>query len=130
MRFIIRSLLLAIISLAIFGYVIYFTKPPSSWNEASTLQILSFFIPLLLFLTFLINLFLNYLPRSFAIGISLMLLALLKTVDQLNIFTLILDIILIVLFFIFFKKPPFIRRKGLTRNFKIPKLKNLGRRNS
>lgn len=105
-----------------FIYVIYFTQPPTSWTEASTWQILSFFIPLLCFLTFFINLFIKYLPKSFILGLGSMFLIVLKSIDSLNIF---LGLIIVILTFIALR---FYNSPSLTRETRIPKLKHLERR--
>lgn len=118
-----QRLVLFLVSFAVFGYVIYFTEPPKAWSEASTFQILSFFIPLLCSLTFLINIFLDFLPKSFILSLGIMMLLVLKTANSLNIITGIVTTALTIGFFIFFKK-----EKSLTIVREIPKLGRLRKR--
>lgn len=82
-----KRIILFVLSAAILAYVIIFTPSPSSWTQASYFQILSFFLPLLASLTFLTNIFLNLLPRSFAIGLGGMTLVVLESVNKLNFIT-------------------------------------------
>lgn len=114
-----KRLSLLLISTLILLYVTYFTEPPKSWEQSTTFQILVFFIPLLLSFTFLINLFLNYLPKSFALGLGLMILVVLKTTDIFNIFTAFATILLTIILFKFVKRP------SLTKNIKIRKLTHM-----
>lgn len=117
-KIIAKKILPILISGGILFYLIYFTKPPDSWNQASTLQILGFFLPLLILVTFIVNLFFNYLPRSFIIGLAVMILVVLKLIDILNLLTAPAVILITIVSFYFFKKPKF------TRVTKIPKLKH------
>lgn len=117
-----KRFLLFTISLTFFSYIIYFTEPPKSWDQASNFQILIFFIPLLLLVTFFTNLFLNYLPRSFSIGLGVLVMTVLKGVNQLNSLTFSLTILLIALLFWFIPK------SRLTRIPKIPKLSRFRRK--
>ncbi|MBI2022731.1 hypothetical protein HYS97_02700 [Candidatus Daviesbacteria bacterium] len=79
-----KRLLYAFVFGIVFFCVIFFVNPPKSWTQASYFQILIFFIPLLLFFTFFVNIFLNYLPRSFAISIGLLIIVVLQALGQLN----------------------------------------------
>lgn len=125
---ILRKISLIIISLAILAWVLYFVEPPKSWPQASYFQILAFFLPLVAFFTFVANLFLNYLPRSFVVGLGLMMVVVLKAIDQLNAVTVSGILIVVAILVTVFKKPtPPQFQPGLTRQSKIPKLKNLGR---
>lgn len=118
---IIKKTLPIFISFLILFYLFYFTAPPPSWNEASTLQILGFFLPLVTFVTFTVNLFVNYLPRSFIIGLGVIILVVLKSIEILNFLTAPTIILVTILSFYFLKKPKF------TRITKIPKLKHFSR---
>ncbi len=118
---VLRRFLILLISLTTLGGVIYFVEPPKSWQEAQTWQILIFFIPLLVFFTFVANLIFKYLPRSFIVGLGLIMLLVLKASNYLNILTAGL-VLLVVVFLVNLLKP------SLTRQIKIPKLKNLGGR--
>ena len=64
--------LLFILSATVFYYVLTEITPPNSWPEASTVQILSFFIPLLCSITFFINILLNKILKSTVVGLGLM----------------------------------------------------------
>lgn len=92
MRFL-RKLLPVLLFGGLFLAIIYLTSAPKSWFEASVTQILSFFLPLLLFLSFLIDLKLNNLVKSFTVALGVMVLLVLKSIDQLNLVTLALTII-------------------------------------
>lgn len=83
----IPKILSFIISLSLFASVVYLLEPPKSWPEASLLQILGFFIPLLLTLTFFFQFFFNYFPRSFMAGLGGMMLLTLQAANQLNIYS-------------------------------------------
>ncbi|MBI3485603.1 hypothetical protein HY025_01515 [Candidatus Daviesbacteria bacterium] len=130
---ILKRLLPVLISLAVLLYVIYFTEPPSSWVEASTFQILSFFIPLLCFLTFLANIFIGYLPKSFILGLGGMLLIVLKSINALNIFLTAAVVLLTLVSFRFYQSSRLIREPRipslrLSKSFDRSKLKHLGAR--
>ncbi len=94
------------------------TQAPNSWAEASTLQILIIFTCILGFFTFLSNLFLNYLPKSFIIGLSFMILSVLLAIKQLSLITAPIVLILTILAVRSFPKFRF----KLTKSPKIPKL--------
>lgn len=105
-----------LLSLALFYYVLNYVQAPSSWPQASNFQILSFFIPLLISYTFFINIFLNNLLRSFALGLGLFALTVLKALNLFNLITAPLALALALMLFIRLPK------KGLTFRKKIPKL--------
>lgn len=114
----IKRILLFVLSAAILAYVIVFTPNPSSWAEASYSQILMVFLPLLAALTFLANIFLNLLPRSFAIGLGGMALIVLNSVNKLNILTIPLVIIGAIMLAKIFHRT----RKKPKKDAEIPKL--------
>lgn len=119
----IKKLILFLIPLAAFIYVVNFVEPPKDWISASYPQIFIFFIPLLATITFFANLFINYLPRSFLIGLSFLVLAALKALNLLNLITAALLIFCIVLLWRIFPKTHLPRNlPGLTFFTKIPKL--------
>lgn len=121
-----KKLLPTFLSVAVLGYVIYFVTPPKNWAEASISQILIFFLPLLSFFTFFTNLFLNNLARSFSLGLGLMVLIVLYSINQFNPVTAGITLILAILLLVFFKFPKVrTQRNGLTSNIKIPKLSRL-----
>lgn len=111
-----KRVLLALFFATILGSVVYFIEPPKSWGDASTFQILIFFIPFLLFATLLVDLFLNHLPRSFAIGLGLLMVVSLKALDKFNIITVTLIALATALLVWFIPK------SRLTKHPKIPKL--------
>ena len=117
----IRRFLLALIFTIFFGLVIYLVEPPKSWGEASYFQILIFFIPYVVFITYLSNLFLNNLLRSFATGLGFVMIALLLATNQFNYLTLSLVILVTILLFWFIPKSR--KRFNLGKDFKIPRIK-------
>ena len=127
MRFFLIRVLPALIFTSIFILVVYFIPPPPSWAEASIFQILIFFLPLLIALTLLLNIFLRLFSKSFSIALGLMVLVVLRSVDELNIVTIFLTITLSYLLSTTFKRPPWQPRKiaklDKTSTVKIPKLR-------
>lgn len=121
-------ILYSIFSFSLLFSVIYFVPPPSSWIEASIFQILIFFIPLLLTLTFFINLFLKYFPNAFIFSLGLVILITLYSINSLNLFstplTLALTLIVIKIFpKLKYRSPRFL--KSLTKPPNIPKITRL-----
>ena len=115
----IKRIILTFIFLGVLGYVIYFVPPPKSWPDASILQILEFFIPLLFLITFLTDIFLDYLLKSFSIGLGGIVLITLESVGQLNIVTGVVAIIATALLTTSFKKPSLREKRAvlpLSRN--------------
>lgn len=131
MRRLVKKFLPLLLSVGLIYYILNFVQAPSSWTDASIYQILSIFISLLLFLTFLNNLFIGYLTASFLIGLGAIFIIALKSVSDLNNY--ILSIVIsafLILIIVFIKNDkkifnPF--KKSLTMEIKIPKLKNLKR---
>lgn len=125
------KILLTVLLFLIFLSVIFFVKPPESWAVASVWQILIFFIPLLLFLTSLVNLFLQFLPKSFIASLGIMVILVFQASGLLNIISSIVIIAITLAFLKFFPKfkyklkIPFLKR-GLTTEAKIPKLTRIG----
>ena len=115
------QLLLKIISALIFWgifiYVILYVQYPESLTQASVNQLLYFFIPLFLGLTFTINLILKSIISCITISFGIITLLILKALDSLNIATVGLTVIAIGLLFSYFKTP-----QSLTSGSKIPKL--------
>ena len=103
----------------VFLGVIFFIQPPKSWPDASTFQILIFFIPLLMFFTFTINFFIKYPPKSFALALGVMVIFVLKALGQINLATVFITLAITFLLASSFKR-------SLTRVPKIPKLKHFG----
>lgn len=123
---IIQKILLTFVPLIVLSLVIYYLPSPKSWPEATSVQILAFFVPLLLFFTFLSNILFSYLPHAFIIGLGLMFLVVLYTAGQFNIFT---SGIVIALAIISLKFSPKFRYKfRLTKASKIPKISQLERK--
>lgn len=135
--FIIKKLVPFLVFLGILASVIYYITPPPSWAEASTFQILIFFIPLLLTLTFFINIFLGFLPRSFIVGLGLMMLVVLWAINTFNYLSLGIVIFLTAICLKLFPKFNYPRKLrmgifrkkahlGLTKEENIPKLTRIG----
>lgn len=134
--FFIKKVSPLIASLGIFYYIIFFTPYPQSWQVATTQQILSFFLPLLAFFTFLFNLFIRYLPKSFILALAIMFLIVLYSINQFNFLTVPLVIIFCVFLLEKFPKIFYPRLRlpkplrSLTSRSKIHKMTNLGGKKS
>jgi hypothetical protein len=129
MLFLIKKLLPFFIFLGVVAAVIYFVEPPKSWTQASNFQILIFFIPLLLTFTFFINIFLNFLPWSFIVGLGLMMLVVLWAIGTFTYLSLGMVVFLTAICIKLFPKFNYPRklrmnpfRKRLTSDENIPKL--------
>jgi len=121
----------ALLSLIVFVLIIYYTPYPRTWYSASVSQILLFFIPLLVFLTFFLNIFINFYEKSFSLSLGLLILIVLRSIDELNIITGVLTLLAAFLLSTTFKKPlwkPRQIQKGLTSPFKISKLTRFERK--
>ncbi len=116
-----KKLLILIINTAIFISILFLIEPPKSWPEASTSQILLFFIPLLLTLSTFFDFFLKYPPHSFIAGLGIMVLVAFAGVNQLSPITTTLIVLTTILFIRLFPKVRLPRLK-LTRFQKIPKM--------
>lgn len=114
-------LLIFFISIGVFSCVIFFVTPPKSWSDAGIFQIMAFFLPLLFMITFFIDFGLHYLPHSFIISLGIILFLAFYGVDQLNILTGLLSILIVLLSWRLFPKMK-LPRLRLTREPKIPKL--------
>lgn len=120
-----RRILLFLLSLSILSSVIYFITPPKSWPEASVFQILIFFIPLLLTYSTFVNLLVQYLPHSFILGLGLVTLTVLYSINSLNLFSAPLTLALTLIAIKIFPKLKFPR--FFKKTHKIPKLSRLKR---
>lgn len=101
--------------------VIFQVPYPKSLKEANLIQLLSFFTPLFLALTFTLDLFLRFILRSILISFAIIILLSLNGLGLLNLVTSGLVLITLAITLIYFKK------KRLTSSLKIPKLKALRR---
>lgn len=97
-----KKLLPALIFGLTLGLVIYLIEPPKSLSQASPSQLGLFFIPLILLLTFLLNLYFKLWPKSLVAGMGVAILFLLQGGDSLNLLTggLVFAITILVLKFI------------------------------
>lgn len=118
-----KKILLTLIPLAALTGVVYFVPAPPSWPEASALQILAFFLPLLLFFTFLTNILFSYLPHAFIAGLGLMFIIVLQASNQISILSVVLTLAATILLIRLFPKMNYWFR--LTRSTKIPKISQL-----
>ena len=84
MKFLLPRVLIILVCLIFLGYTFYYTQPPAEWELASTLQILEVFLPILILATTLADLLLKYPPRSFIIGLGVMVMAVLQALKQLT----------------------------------------------
>lgn len=73
-----------IVCLALLIYIAVYTQPPKSWEQASTFQILAVFLPILVLGAVVADFFFNYLPRSFLVGLGVMVIAVLQALKQLT----------------------------------------------
>lgn len=121
---ILRRFLLALFFGLIFGGVIFFVAPPKSWVEASYFQLVIFFLPYFLLINFLMNIFFNYLPRSFALSLGIFIFTVLQATRQLNYLTGILAFLAALLLFWFIPKTRFRKR---VKKPQIPKLTRIRR---
>lgn len=113
-----KKLLPALIFGLILGLVIHLIEPPKSLSQASLLQLGLFFIPLILLLTFLLNLYFRLWLKSLVAGMGIAILFLLQGGDNLNLLTggLVFAITILVL--------KFIKKKN---HFYQPKISKLSR---
>lgn len=111
----------------IFTLVIWQVQPPKHLISINFFQIILFFVPLFLFLLFLINLFVQFLVWSMVISLGLIFLLILKALGSLNPVTLILILTAAGLFLKSFKKPKKFGLKNLSYSAKIPRLTKLKR---
>ncbi len=80
----ITRILLAILACTVFYFVLTEIEPPQSWPQASTFQILIFFLPLLATTTFSINLLLHNILRSFVMSLGILFALVLLAIKQLT----------------------------------------------
>lgn len=118
---VIKKLIFFFVCLAIFILVVLYLEPPKSWPEASIFQIMAFFLPLLLGITVLVDILLHYLPHSFIFALGLILALAFYGVNQLNILTGLLVLLITLLSYRVFPKMK-LPRFRLTGGSKIPKL--------
>ena len=106
----------------IFIFVVLQVSYPENITQSNFTQLLSFFIPLFLALSFTLNIFLKNIFISTSISLGLIFLLILKALDSFNIVTGILILVPIGLLASYFRK---IKRRSLTKWGKIPKLTKL-----
>lgn len=104
---------------AIFAYVILQVPYPDSLTQANTTQLLSFFVPLFLAITFSANIFIKNIFISVSVSLGIISSLFLKALNSLNLVTAVLVILSIGLLVSYFRK---IKRRNLTKWPKIPKL--------
>jgi len=115
------KLLFFFLFLSIFTLVVLFLEPPQSWQSASIIQIMAFFLPLIFGLTVLIDILVHYLPHSFIFSLGLILTLAFYAVNQLNILSFLLVLLITLLSYRVFPKMK-LPRFRLTSSSKIPKL--------
>lgn len=116
------KVILALIFWGFWVFVLFQIPYPKSLTEASPFVILSFFAPLFLSLIFTFDLFLKFILRSILISFLIIILLILKGLDLLNLITGTALLLTAALSLIYSKK------KSLTSNLKIPRLKALRRK--
>src|SRR5688572_13659157 len=102
----IPNIIVVIVFWSFFALVIFKVPYPNSLTSANALQLLAFFIPLFLCLTFTFNIFFKFLPRSIAIAFGLIIVLLLKPLGSLNLVSAGLTTVAVFLLFSYFKKKP------------------------
>ena len=120
----ILKLIQALVFWGIFSYVVFYVPYPESITQANFIQLISFFIPLYLALSFSLNIFLKNILISSSISLGLICILILKALDSLNLVTTVLTAVSIYLLVSYFRK----NKRGLTSLSKIPKLTTLRRR--
>lgn len=112
----------AVIFWGIFAFTILQIPYPDSLTQANIIQLASFFIPLLLACIFTIEIFLKNVFVSFSVSLGLTFLLILKSLDSLNLVTVILVIVSVGLLVSYFRKN---KTGSLTKSPKISKLTKL-----
>ncbi|MBI3109653.1 hypothetical protein HYZ06_01290 [Candidatus Daviesbacteria bacterium] len=116
----------ALIFWGILILVLVYIPYPESLTSATPFQILIFFIPLFLALTFTLNLFFKFVFSSASISLGIVFLLLLKALDALNFVSAALTIVAVGLLLSYFKKER--GKRHLTSVSKISKLTSLHRK--
>src|SRR3989344_2424392 len=114
---IIFKILPALIFWGAFVFVVLNIPYPESLTQANFTQILPFFVSLYLALVFTFNILFKNILFSSSICLGLIFLLILKALDSLNIVTGILIVVATYLLASYFRKA---KRKGLTKQTKIP----------
>jgi hypothetical protein len=117
----VKKLLFFFSFLALFVLVILYIEPPKSWPEASIFQMMAFFLPILLAITALVDILMHYLPHSFILALGIILGLAFYAVNQLNILSGLLVLLITLLSYRVFPKMK-LPRFRLTSGSKIPKL--------
>jgi membrane protein implicated in regulation of membrane protease activity len=121
MRYVKKIIPLAICA-AVIIYIFVATPYPNSWQEAPTWQILVIFIPLLIFLTLICDLFFKFWPKSLILAFGFWLIILFQA---LNVLTPLLIVAVLALATLLTRLYP---KHKLTLRTKIPKLQKIGGR--
>lgn len=108
----------ALIFWGIFAYIVLQVPYPNSLTQANVFQLLGFFIPLFLALTFTLKKVLKSFTMSMVLSLGIIILLILKALGVLNFVTGSLTILAIYLLTSSSKKSP----TGLTSTSNIPKL--------
>lgn len=121
----IKKLFPVFLSGLILVLVIWQIQPPKHLISINFSQTILFFVPLFLFLFFLINLILNFLLWNAVISLGLILLLTLKALGFLNPITFVLTLTAIGFFLKSYKRPKRFGLRNLFYSAKIPKLSRL-----
>lgn len=116
---IILKAIFALICWGIFIFVVLNIPYPESLTQANFTQIIPFFASLYLTLVFTVNILFKNILFSASVCLGVIFLLILKALASLNIVTGILIIIATYLLASYFRKA---RRKGITKQLKIPKI--------
>lgn len=82
-----KKILPGLFLLVIFGLVIFYLEPPKSWNEASFLQWILFYLPIFLFFSYLFQFYFKYYLKSFTLGLGITVLIILYGLDLFSLLT-------------------------------------------
>ncbi len=103
MRKLLINFIPALASFGVLALVIFFVPYPESITQASIFQLLAFFVPLFLGVTFSANLFFKSYPSSVSISLGVSILLLLLSLNSLNLATAIITIVTVALLLSQFK---------------------------
>lgn len=95
---------------------------PETITQANLIQLLGFFIPLFIAITFSLNLLIKNILMSASLSLGLVFILIVKSLDTLNMITAVLIISAVTLLLSYFKDN---KGKNLTKRGKIPKLTRL-----
>lgn len=118
---ILKNLLGVLLGTGSLTFVLINVAPPASFTSATTTQLAYFFLPVLITTTSLFNFYFNFWPKSFVLGIGVLLLLTFKALEMLNVVSLVLTVAATFLIAKSLRKPKNMAQKQV----QIPKLTRL-----